>query len=343
MQNFEVENNPIQPLESRSMLLGVLLLFVRAMAGAYTLSVSGYLLLYFTIGESWPLIGVLNSFLHLLLLPSLILLPIALIRRRGVLIVLLIPQVIAFGVWYGPYLLPKDIAPPDSEQTVVRLATFNLHGLQAADGLEAVIRAMDAGIVAVQELSEESAEILSAALADLYPEQALHPVPGRPRDGKGTFSRYAITESAFDYRAAAYQRAVLEIEGMPVELYNVHLFQPFAPDRLEMRRDDINLLLAMALLDDDPFVLLAGDFNLTDRSDGYRMLTTPFRDAFAVAGQGLGHTFMPWDGLPLARIDYVFYRSGWRAIEVTVWPVAGGSDHRPVVVEMALQRAPADD
>lgn len=343
MQNFEMDNNPIQPLKPRSMPFGVLLLFVRAMAGAYVLSVAGLLVLHFTVGESWPLIGVFNSFLHLMLLPVLILLPIALIRRRGVLIVLMIPQVIAFGVWYGPYLLPKDIVPPDPEQTVIRLATFNLHGLRQVDGLEAVIRALDADIVAVQELSETGAELLDVGLADIYPEQALNPVPGRPRDGKGLFSRYPIAKSSFEYREDAYQRVVLEIDGVSVELYNVHLFQPFAPDRLEMRRDDINLLLGMALVDGDSFVIVAGDFNLTDRSDGYRMLAASFNDAFAVAGQGLGHTFMPWDGLPLARIDYVFYRNGWRAIEADVWPATGGSDHRPVVVELALERASAGD
>jgi endonuclease/exonuclease/phosphatase (EEP) superfamily protein YafD len=36
------------------------------------------------------------------------------------------------------------------------------------------------------------------------------------------------------------------------------------------------------------------------------------------------------------RIDYVFYSSHWRAAAARLGPWDGGSDHRPVVAELAL-------
>jgi endonuclease/exonuclease/phosphatase (EEP) superfamily protein YafD len=37
------------------------------------------------------------------------------------------------------------------------------------------------------------------------------------------------------------------------------------------------------------------------------------------------------------RLDYVFHNAHVRPLEARVWPDAGGSDHRPVLVRLALQ------
>jgi endonuclease/exonuclease/phosphatase (EEP) superfamily protein YafD len=80
--------------------------------------------------------------------------------------------------------------------------------------------------------------------------------------------------------------------------------------------------------------LVAGDFNTPSPSPMLRALGLRFRDAFAEAGLGYGHT---WPSvLPGLRIDYVFVSPEWDVRDCWVGPRLG-SDHRPVIAEVELR------
>ena len=85
-----------------------------------------------------------------------------------------------------------------------------------------------------------------------------------------------------------------------------------------------------------PLVVL-GDFNLTDQQSLYPALTRRLRDAHRDSGWGLGFTFtrFPSIGLPMWRIDYVFHSTHLVAVRTTVGNY-GGSDHRPVIADLAF-------
>lgn len=102
-------------------------------------------------------------------------------------------------------------------------------------------------------------------------------------------------------------------------------------------------------------VILAGDLNDTPNSRVYRTLDKVLDNAFALRGWGLGATFgeswiigkrrfreIPLIGLlarDLLRIDHVFVSPDLRVLSARVVRDAVGSDHRPVVVDVGLDRA----
>jgi endonuclease/exonuclease/phosphatase (EEP) superfamily protein YafD len=85
-----------------------------------------------------------------------------------------------------------------------------------------------------------------------------------------------------------------------------------------------------------PLVVL-GDFNLTNLQVSYDEIIRTLRDAHADAGYGLGFTRTPLRGTgpPTWRIDFVFYTPELVALSTTHGDF-GGSDHRPVVAELAF-------
>jgi endonuclease/exonuclease/phosphatase (EEP) superfamily protein YafD len=89
--------------------------------------------------------------------------------------------------------------------------------------------------------------------------------------------------------------------------------------------------------------VLTGDFNETEWSHPYELLTELLEDSFRDAGRGFGHTYpsqLTWRGwriaVPLVRIDYIFHSADLAAPRAWVGP-HGGSDHLPVVAELAFR------
>ena len=67
---------------------------------AYGLSVAVFLLLRWLVGETWVIVAVFNSIAHLLFLPALVGLPLALLLRRRITVLLLLPALLAFLLSY---------------------------------------------------------------------------------------------------------------------------------------------------------------------------------------------------------------------------------------------------
>ncbi|MCC7208609.1 MAG: endonuclease/exonuclease/phosphatase family protein [Anaerolineae bacterium] len=332
--------------------------WIGRLAVVYGAALTGFLALRGRLPEArLPLVAALNSGLHLLLKPALVLLPLALLRRRVVLAGLLVTPVVEYlRAYAGPLMRRTD---PEPGEPGIRLLTYNLHAEETRlDPQIDVIRSANADVVALQELSFAAAKRFAAALADRYPHQALHP-NAEPFAGQGILSRFPVT--ADDYwqhvdipNALGHQRAVLDVNGQAVVLYNLHPVHPGMVDKIydaAPRADEVTRLLARIEAETLP-VVLAGDFNMSDQSDDYRRITARLQDAFRQAGRGLGYTFPDWsapqarsvvNGLPLGflpplvRLDYVFHNPTMRVIEARAWPDAGGSDHRPLLVRLKIE------
>lgn len=290
--------------------------------------------------------GILRSILAILLFPSLLFLPLLLIFKiyRGALVMIL--PVLGCMFIYGPFLFPRSADATVDTQSLTVL-TFNIQtAIENPESVAAIIRESSADIVAVQELSGQAADYFREALADEFPYQALYP-QDNPYVGQGLLSRYPILAEEYWRNedlgpTLGHLRVQLDINGVPVTLYNTHPVPPFSfigQFGLQAHSGAIAILLERAITETGPVILL-GDFNMTPQFDEYHQVTASYTDAFRVVGHpGLGFTYP--NGLqlplpPLVRLDYVFYNDSFRGQEAYVLAHSGSSDHLPLWVELVL-------
>jgi endonuclease/exonuclease/phosphatase (EEP) superfamily protein YafD len=133
--------------------------------------------------------------------------------------------------------------------------------------------------------------------------------------------------------------AVFVVHPPPPNVRRLEVSSPLA-----MR--DIVLLLER--VSDATPTLLLGDFNFTTRSGKYRLMKEAgLIDTFGVAGQGRGLTsptryqYAPIPLRPMVRIDYVWATAHFQPLRSYVGK-SWGSDHLPVVAELAIVGAPSD-
>jgi vancomycin resistance protein VanJ len=311
----------------------------RVISGAYGLNVSALLLIRAIVGESWKLVALFNSYLHLLLIPALVFLPLTLLMKRWRLALLQVPPVILFIATYGVQFLPRGemSVPPDTPR--LSLLSYNLSkDNPSADDAIRIIREANADLVALQELNPLLADAFEGDLADIYPYRALHPDKSYP--GQGVLSRFPIVEDSYWKIHLGHQRVKIETNGAALILYNTHPVHPFLRERgffdPTLRAAEINDLLTRAEGETDP-VLIAGDFNMTDLTADYQRIAVRYGDTYREVGWGMGFTFPDLgQRLLLARLDYVFHSQQFVALEAHVLTTSGGSDHRPLLVRFAL-------
>ncbi|HRE48315.1 MAG TPA: endonuclease/exonuclease/phosphatase family protein, partial [Aggregatilineales bacterium] len=296
-------------------------------------------------------IGFLNSFAHWLMLPGLIVLPLAILfRRRRVAWGAALPALEFILTYGGLYLRQSPTLPPETASFT--LMTYNLHAEDVhLAPMVRVIAEMDADIVCLQELSDALAAQLERDLAGQYPYRALH---GTLRtDGQGVLSKFPIREDRYFTHAdipnrQGQQRVVIATPAGDVVIYNVHPVHPGMVGVLfdaEPRAREVGYLLARVKAEHG-IVIMAGDMNLNDQTNVYAEIAAVMSDAYREVGYGLGLTFPNWQtpqslprgrGSPLpipllVRLDHIFYRGGLRALSAHVGEDTGGSDHHPVIV-----------
>ncbi len=250
----------------------------------------------------------------------------------------LLPGVIVFGWWFAPNFLPK------SEPTVVgtpfSAATYNVWDENGDhEEIFRVVREMNVDILAVQEMSPELQQNIQTQLADQYPhiQTAVQGV-----ELLGIASRFPIVESRV--YPGAFMRAVLDINGRQVVVYNLHAPNAkidFANATFNDSELDAGIEGVLAMIQQETLpVLLLCDCNTTPRTRQYALLDETLDDAFKKQGQGFGHTHRGATDLfsfPTIRIDYLWYSEQFTPMKVEVWAEDGSSDHFPVRAEMALE------
>jgi endonuclease/exonuclease/phosphatase (EEP) superfamily protein YafD len=261
---------------------------------------------------------------------------------------------------------PLAAAQANQADRQIRVLTYNIEarGKPPEDVLE-VIWLADADIVVVQELNS-LVTALDTALAPDYPYRFLRPGGW---GGAGIWSRLPMIDEELwtgSTRDAQWAHVLLTVDGEPLHVVNLHLATPSTQrslrtalpgavalptgERAEGRRIEVDRLLPRlrSLLATGEHVVVAGDLNLTDQTAEYRrLLGVGLVDAHRQVGWGFGHTFparrtirvamQPVNiPLPLLRIDYVLSSSSVTPRSVQV-AASGGSDHLPVIAELALR------
>ena len=308
--------------------------------GFYGFVVTLYTVLKVTIGERFMIIGLLNNGGHLLWASTIILMiPAIIFRRFRVMTMMLIPT-LAFTINYLPMYFSRTATPPPNAQSL-KVMTYNINlAPSSPHQIAEDIKRVDADIVAIQELTHFVAEIFEQELADQYPYRAFHPV--NSFHGQGVMSKYPIISDEYWHIYLGHQRVGIDINGMEVTLYSVHPVHHLVRSRnfdIRYRTEEVNVFLDKAAQDTTP-ILIMGDMNMTDQSGDYQRITQTYHDSYREVGYGMGTTFPENKELlpPLVRIDYVFHSDEFTALEANVLRSSGGSDHRPLVVKLALEK-----
>ena len=296
--------------------------------------------------EHW-LVDALSYCLPLLLLLSVLHLPGAIWRRSPFLLSASALPLILFGVLYGPNYVPRSV--PEHTEPSFTVMSYNVWaGNQKYEDIVDAIDELTPDVVGLQEITDLITIEIQDDLADRYPYRAID-------GGQAVFSRYPIVDREVlligDERAPiTVQHIDLDVNGRQIGVINAHPHSPQLissrllglrlgyPSGLASRWRDLEVreLMEAVQMMDGPLVVL-GDFNLTDLQAVYDEMTQTLRDAHADAGYGLGFTRTPWRGTgpPTWRIDFVFYTPELVALS-TEHGDFGGSDHRPVVAELAF-------
>jgi endonuclease/exonuclease/phosphatase family metal-dependent hydrolase len=266
---------------------------------------------------------------------------------RAVLI-LLLPALAASGCAatrnYGPDgpRFAGTFRVPDVDPAF-RVASFNIKFSREIDKAIALFHRHaelgQADVIALQEMREDGVERIARALGFdyVYYPSSQHPKSGN--FGNAVLSRWPIVEdrrivlphlSRWRKQQRGACLAVIDVNGVRVRVYSVHLETPFGISGAQ-RRDQARTILADAAGSEDP-VIVAGDFNS-------RWIGSVFEDeGYAWVTKKAGGTirWFAWDhvftrGLPTPETPRV----------AIVRDTEGASDHRPVWAELAFSASPA--
>lgn len=295
--------------------------------------------------QSWTL--PINATTFWWSLPGVVLVAVALLARSWRAVIPLAVPALLFLWAYGGLFVG---APPPGEPDL-RIATYNTF-IQAPDvsHVVSVVQEEQPDVLLLQEVQPARADQLRAQLGEHYLHSAFeHREAGRI-GGVAVMSRYPIVEQR-ELQPLADSRptriVVIEARGERVQVVPVHLTSPcplcgdsvFDRQAFEASRRHEEMEAIIAALDPELPVIIGGDFNSTRRSDPYRLLTEAgFRDPQIEAGSGPGFTWPDGSG-PFFRIDWVMVR-GLTPLGAWVAPPRA-SDHRPVVVDVALDTVPS--
>ncbi len=269
----------------------------------------------------------------------------ALLLRRIWLAAALAGPALIIGFGYLPLFMPRR-APPAGQGVQLKVMSFNVWSensslLPAAK----LIREKDPDILLLQEVSREQLRELTLGLEKNSNVSDPHwQVAYAPDAMQAVVSRYPITPLMVSRKLGLAQAVRVDTAAGAITVFNVH------PQRGNWKRRhwQLTTLLQKHLLPTKGPVLLGGDFNTTDRSQTYRMLSRQLRNAHWEAGRGFGFTypanlhawgeFLPaW---PLVRIDHIFYNRHFQAVSAETLRESCGSDHLPVMANLMLLKNP---
>jgi endonuclease/exonuclease/phosphatase (EEP) superfamily protein YafD len=267
----------------------------------------------------------------------------ALRMRRWALAALLAASATTIVVIHAPLFRSRPALPssPTTELSVMSYNTWsrNTDARRIAD----VILRHRPDVLLLQEIPKDVFARLIDGLVELYDGSPVHFVYDTNLL-QAIVSRHPLDSPARLKHKGNAQKAVLRAPGGPITLFNVH------PLRLGGWRDRYSRIAA--LLEEDVLaehgpVILAGDFNAPDGSQLYGLVSSKLASAHGERGFGFGFTypafvrspFGPVPAVPLVRIDHIFFTDHFVALRAGTIEDSGGSDHRPVLAELALHAA----
>jgi endonuclease/exonuclease/phosphatase (EEP) superfamily protein YafD len=233
------------------------------------------------------------------------------------------------------YLLPSSSAnPPPSALRVVSANVLSNN--RKTDALLGIIEQESPDVVLILEYTTDWAKRLTP-LASSYPHRIELPRSGN--FGIALFSRLPIEESR-ELSLLGYAAVDVDIvvDKKIVRIVGVHLQPPTSGERARRRNEQLEEL-AEDLSSQTGRIVVVGDFNLTPYSPWFQRFldVTALKSTFVGHGPGMTWpTRLPLLGIP---IDHCFVSQTLEVSDYRRLPEFG-SDHFPIVVDLALRGSP---
>ena len=271
-------------------------------------------------------------------LPTLAALGLAAIGRRRSLAVVAGAVVGAHVLWAAPDLHAARPRPVDAgDGPGLRLFSANLlHVNGDMGGIAEELRAAHPDVVALQEVSPLNLAALEAAgVLDDYPYRLVAPRPDP--FGSAVLSRLPLADSELLLVAGLpVPRTTVLVGDRRVRLYDAHTRAPMGRG-VSTWKAQLTELRRLVESEDGPRVV-AGDLNATSGHRAYRdLLEAGLREAHVERGRWWAVTWPQdrWWTPPLVRLDHVLVSPEVAVVDVREG-TGRGSDHRPIVADLAL-------
>jgi hypothetical protein len=255
--------------------------------------------------------------LPVLVVATLVGLAIAAIDARKVAPLVVAASVAAFG--WTTIIGPRSAQPAPAPRATVSIVSANVAGATAPAAVAETLSAVSADLVVALDTPPAARDALRDAAGDdmsflesgrfaVLSALPLRELPAAPDLSEQRVLRFLVEGRAGDF-----------------VVYAVQAGGPLLDAALDDRLDFVERLRAAARSEDLP-VVLAGNFNLSDRTTGYRELASSFRDAMR-ANTSASATLSAWFLEPLVlRVDHLFTTRRWCAKESATFEVPG-ADH----------------
>ena len=282
----------------------------------------------------FPLFDVFNNAIPFITLGAIGLVVLALFARDWWLI---LAAVLLAAINVSLFLAGLERAAPQAAagaERFLRVVTMNVwHDNDRIDGAIAFLAETDADVVVLEEMSTPHTTELRRLLGGRYPHSV-------GEFGVVIFSKFpikangAIDRIGYPEWMSPFARWVeIEVNGTPVEILGVHIARPFYTERQGHDLAAVTQFLQNRKLP----LIVAGDFNLTPWTELLQRI-------FDVTGLKRYNTFNPtwpmrWRKYPVPPvfvIDHVLASDRFANIATSGGPRLG-SDHRPVIADIALQ------
>jgi endonuclease/exonuclease/phosphatase (EEP) superfamily protein YafD len=282
------------------------------------------------------LLLVANSLTYWIFMPEYLVLAVAIAARKHALTACATVVVLAHVIVVWPSLRePSDISPAAYRAPQLRLFAANvLYDNPTPQGIVDEIDRSDADVVMLQEFTPRWHRVsMESSWWDDYPYRLItrHGTTER----SAVLSRIPLEETSIDYtHESPVLGATVRVGGRSVRLFSVH---PSAPvfDYTEWRAQSEAITDTVAATRGR--VVVGGDFNVTQFNAWMDDLEAlGLRSAHELVGRGTATTWPNGQNMfPPVRIDHVLVSE--RVVPLRVREGVGeGSDHKPVIVDLAL-------
>lgn len=268
-------------------------------------------------------------------LPAWVVLALALVGRDRPAAALAAFAALCHAGWVGPTLVPASRAGV-AEAPPVRVVAANvLYVNQTPEALLEELLAVDADVLVLEEVSPRWIELLTSGRARAaFPYRDL--IAREDAFGIAILSRHALERSELvDLVGVPMLDATVRVGATELRVFGVHTLPPVDGAYAEVWRAQLAALARRVRAVDGPLVV-AGDFNATLFHEGLRELEAAgVADVHAATGRGLASTWP--NGVfpaPPIALDHVFVSRHLAPVAVREG-VGAGSDHRPLIVDLA--------
>lgn len=263
-------------------------------------------------------------------------------KKRKLSLLLSVPLVIIAGS-YAPLMLRCGISAA-AEGTMLKVMSYNIwQDNQDMRAAVEIIQREKPDILLLQEVNGEQLKILLAGLNPLGMNNQFS-IAYDSVNLAAVASRFLIKKEDSLPQKNRSQKVLLESPFGPLTVINVHGVRTGWSIRHKgmeaLLREDIDL-------ERGP-VILGGDFNTNEQSETFKLIEKHLINAHEKAGCGFGFTFpaksynfplLPRASFsfpPFIRIDHIFHSGHFKTLRSYILKDSGGSDHLPVVAELAF-------